>query len=49
MLDGEKNLPTMIEAVEKATIMAKAHSIIQLSLSNEILKEMIDEINTASL
>ena len=38
-----------MEAVEKATIMAKTHNSIQLSLSDEILREVVDEMSAASL
>ena len=48
-MEGEENLPEKKEVAEKATIMAKAHSSIQLRLSNEVLREIVDEMNVASL
>ena len=38
-----------MEAAKKATIMAKAHNLIKLSLSDEFLREAVDETNTTSL
>ena len=38
-----------MEAAKKATIMAKAHSLIQLILSDEVLRKVVDKTNTASL
>ena len=38
-----------MEAIEKAVIMAKARNSIQLSLSDEVLREVVEEMNAASL
>ena len=38
-----------MEVIEKDAIMVKAHSLIQLSLSDEVLREVVDETNAASL
>ncbi|KAI4328696.1 hypothetical protein L6164_021031 [Bauhinia variegata] len=48
-LDGEENLPETMEATEKASFMAKAHSAIPLSLGDEVLREVANETDAALL
>ena len=45
----KKKRSEKMEQAEKVAIMAKAHSSIQLSLSDEALREVVDETNATSL
>ena len=48
-LEGEEKLPTNLKAEEKTDILAKAHSAILLSLTDEVLREVVDETTAAGL
>ncbi len=48
-IDGEGRLPENLKAEERAEILAKAHSAILLSLTDEVLREVVDETSAASL
>ena len=48
-LEGEGKLPEGLKAPEKTEILARAHSAILLSLTDEVLREVIDETTAAGL
>ena len=48
-LEGEGKLLEGLKAAEKTKILARAHSAILLSLTDEVLREVIDETTAAGL
>ena len=48
-LEGKEKLPEGLQEAEKAEILAKAHSVILLSLTDEVLREVVDETTAAGL
>jgi len=48
-LDGEDRLPETLTEDEKKEMLEKAHSIILLSLTDEVLREVVDEETAADI
>ena len=48
-LKGKDALPAMLSDEEKEDLLVQAHSAIQLSLADEVLREIVDEDTAARL
>ena len=48
-IEGEEKLPEELTAAQKEDIVARAHSVILLSLEDEVLREVADETTTVGL
>ena len=49
VLSGKDKLPEFIYEDEKEELEMKEHSVMQLCLANEVLREVVDEDTAASL
>ena len=48
-LKGKDSLPTQPSEEENKDLLERAHSAIQLSLANEVLREVVEEKTVAGL